>query len=156
MVNYSTNNSRWWLGVGKVGGEGRKGIAFSNSWYAAQLFFFLMGWTLLSTIAHKSKGLQRVGHDWATELNIVSGKNYAQMVELSKLKACLFCDPTWVSSRLFLIGLKYLFHPFGNVLALGRGALKLHQLGTDSTNLTNLSQVITQFISDSDTEHKNQ
>ena len=43
MVNYSANNSRWWLGVGKVGGEGRKGIAFSNSWYAAQLFFFFNG-----------------------------------------------------------------------------------------------------------------
>ena len=78
----------------------------------------------MSTIAHKSMGLQRVGHDRATELNIVSGKNCAQMVELSKLKACLFCDPTWVSSRLFLIGLKYLFHPIGNVLALGRDASK--------------------------------
>ena len=89
-------------------------------------FFFRAGhcWAQLHTSPWDRKESDTAERLNWTGLNIVSGKNCAQTVELSKLKACLFRDPTWVSSRLFLIGLQYLFHPFGNVLALGRDASK--------------------------------
>ena len=88
-------------------------------------FFFFLGLDIAEHNCIQVHGIAKsqTRLSW-TELNIVSGKNCAQTVEPSKLKACLFRDPTWVSSRLFLIGLKYLFHPFGNVLALGRDASK--------------------------------